>query len=196
MNDLPAVLLAAGASSRMRGTDKLLETVDGMPLLRRQAARLRAATRGPVIITLPPTPHPRDAALDGLEVEVLRVADSTHGMNASLSTGIKALPPALAALVALADMPDLETSDYARILSAVDHSPTRIWRATTKDGKPGHPIAFHHDLWPELAALTGDTGGRRVVAAHTNVTRFIPLPGKRARIDLDTPEDWAAWRAT
>ncbi|PJE36025.1 nucleotidyltransferase family protein, partial [Pseudooceanicola lipolyticus] len=25
--------------------------------------------------------------------------------------------------------------------------------------------------------------------------QLVPLPGQRARADLDTPEDWAAWRA-
>ncbi|QUJ77528.1 nucleotidyltransferase family protein [Sulfitobacter albidus] len=196
MSDLPAILLAAGGSTRMRGADKLLEEVNGVPLLRRQAARLCAATRGTVIVTLPPAPHPRDAALDGLDVKIVRVADPSLGMNASLSAGVVALPDARAALVALADMPDLEMADFARVLAAVDDSATRIWRACTENGAPGHPIAFHRDLWPALRALTGDTGGRAVVQAHAHVTRMIPLPGTRARTDLDTPEAWAAWRAT
>ena len=31
---IPILILAAGASRRMRGQDKLLQVVDGMPLLR------------------------------------------------------------------------------------------------------------------------------------------------------------------
>ena len=39
VNMIPIVILAAGASSRMRGRDKLLELVDGVALLRRQVER-------------------------------------------------------------------------------------------------------------------------------------------------------------
>ena len=66
--DLPIIILAAGASSRMRGRDKLLELVEGDPLLRRQAQMVRDVTSGPVIVALPPMPHPRYAVLKGLDV--------------------------------------------------------------------------------------------------------------------------------
>ena len=67
MTNMPVIVLAAGSSSRMRGADKLLETVEGEPLLRR-LVRIGAAV-GPVHAALPPPPHPRHAALDGLAVE-------------------------------------------------------------------------------------------------------------------------------
>ncbi|MCV6595140.1 MAG: NTP transferase domain-containing protein, partial [Silicimonas sp.] len=62
-------LPAAGASSRMRGRDKLLEPIGGVPLLRRQA--LAALTTGcPVLVTLPEGNEPRRAALEGLALHV------------------------------------------------------------------------------------------------------------------------------
>ncbi len=45
---LPILILAAGASTRMRGRDKLMEPVEGRPLIRRQAEMARAAGRFPV----------------------------------------------------------------------------------------------------------------------------------------------------
>ena len=53
MSDIPILLLAAGSSSRMRGRDKLMEEVDGVPLIARAAGIARAATEGAVIVTLP-----------------------------------------------------------------------------------------------------------------------------------------------
>ncbi|WP_370741664.1 NTP transferase domain-containing protein, partial [Pseudooceanicola lipolyticus] len=49
---MPILLLAAGQSARMRGRDKLMERVEGRPLIRRQADIARAATSGPVIVAL------------------------------------------------------------------------------------------------------------------------------------------------
>ena len=66
--NIPIILLAAGQSSRMRGRDKLLEMVDGQPLLRRQAAMALAVTDAPVLVALPAAPHPRYDAIEGLAV--------------------------------------------------------------------------------------------------------------------------------
>ncbi|MBB95850.1 MAG: 4-diphosphocytidyl-2C-methyl-D-erythritol synthase [Rhodobacteraceae bacterium] len=197
MSDIPILLLAAGSSSRMRGRDKLMELIDGQPLVARQARAARAATDGPVLVALPPAPHPRLAALKGLDVTPVPVADAAEGMGVSLSTGIRALPDdARAVMVLLADLPELTTADLQTVLQAVEDQPGHdIWRGATMDGAPGHPIVFAAPMFPELAALGGDEGGRSVVAAAGNAVCTVPLPGQRALADLDTPEAWAAWRA-
>lgn len=46
---IPILILAAGASRRMCGQDKLLQVVDGMPLLRRQVL-MAQATGHPVCV--------------------------------------------------------------------------------------------------------------------------------------------------
>ena len=71
-------ILAAGASSRMRGGDKLLEMVQGEPMLRRQA-RLALQTGAPVIVTLPTDRPDRNLALAGLDVQVIGVPDAEMG---------------------------------------------------------------------------------------------------------------------
>tara|TARA_R110002094_G_scaffold12319_3_gene22394 strand:+ start:845 stop:1465 length:621 start_codon:yes stop_codon:yes gene_type:complete len=192
----PIIILAAGQSRRMRGCDKLMEDIDGQPLLRRQARMARAVTGGLVVVALPPLPNARYDALAGIDVTALPVADAHEGMNASLRAAITALPPgAPCAMVVLADLPDLTDTDLRRVADAVDlKSENRIWRGATQDGAPGHPIIFKADLFAELAALTGDSGGREVVAAHQDQTMLVPLAGARARGDLDTPEQWAVWR--
>ena len=197
LTDIPIIVLAAGQSSRMRGADKLLQSVDNQALVARQAALARAVTSGPVIVALPPPPHPRYAALDGLDVTCLPVPDAAEGMNASLRIAIAALPAqAAAAMVVLGDLPELTEADLRRVLAAVDlNSDTLIWRGATQAGAPGHPIVFAAALFPAFASLTGDSGGREVVAQAKGRVALIPLPGTRARRDLDTPEDWEAWRA-
>jgi len=191
---LPVILLAAGASTRMRGRDKLMEDVDGQPLLRRQT-RL-ALSVGPVMVALPPAPHPRYTALTGLDIAPLPIPDASEGMGASLRSAFAALPPdTAAAMVMLTDMPDLEPSDLACLAASVDlSSETLVWRAATEDGRPGHPIIFAAALFDQLKRLSGDDGGRAVVRGAGARVQMVPLPGQRARLDLDTPEDWAAWR--
>lgn len=194
---LVILLPAAGASARMRGADKLLETLGGTPLLARQAARA-LETGARVIVTLRPGDTARAAALRPLacaRLALVDVPDAAEGMAASLRAGIAALPPGAEAVMILPpDMPDLTTEDLARVIDARAAHPDAILRATSADGRPGHPVIFPARLFPAIAALRGDTGARVILAAESPVS--IALPGSHALTDLDTPEDWAAWRET
>lgn len=189
---LVILLLAAGASSRMRGGDKLRETVEGAPLIATMARR--AASVAPTLVTLPARNHPRADALTGLDVTQIPVPDAHEGMAASIRAGTAALPPGTTAVMILpADMPALTATDLHTMATAWADTPDNVLRATDADGTPGHPVIFPARLFPALAQLSGDQGARPVLA--TEHPRLVALPGQHATTDLDTPEAWAAWRA-
>ncbi len=195
------LITAAGASTRMHGTDKLLQTVDGEPLLRRQAARALAAS--PLVgVTLSPEHPKRILALAGLEVKTHVLADAAEGMAASLRQAARSAPTyrgnhtATAIMVVPADMPDLTTADMRKMIEAHAATPEAILRGAAADGTAGHPVLFPHDLWGELLTLRGDQGARQVLMRFSDRVVAVALPGGNATTDLDTPEDWANWRAT
>ena len=188
MTPLTIVIPAAGSASRMRGTDKLLEPVQGHALLRRQV--LTALPLAPVLVTLRPD-DPRQAVLRGLEVTLIQVPDAATGLAASLRRAAAAVTSAL--MILPADMPDLTTEDLATVIAAFDLAPDTIHRGASSGGTPGHPVILPQRLLPEIMQLSGDEGARSLVARH-GVT-LVPLPADHALTDLDTPEDWAAWRA-
>ncbi len=190
MAETALLLLAAGAARRMRGRDKLLEEVDGLPLLRERALACLAAGLGPVIVTLPPGDAARRAALAGLAVLPVEVTRATEGMGASLAAGAAAVPAGVAGVMVLpADMPGITAGDMRRLAEAFDGA--GVLRGAGADGTPGHPVLFPAAALPRLAALSGDRGARDLAAG----ARLVALPGRHALTDLDTPEDWAAWRA-
>lgn len=195
---IPIVVLAAGASSRMAPLDKLTEPVNGQPLLARVAGRA-LATGAPVVVVLAPDRPARAAAVEGLDVVPVVAPDAALGMAASLRAGIAAVagrwPGAQGVMILPGDMPGPEAEDLSRLLAVFAEDPARIVRGATGQGIPGHPVIFPAALFPALMAQTGDEGGRAVVAAHRDRVVLVPLPGDRAVLDLDTPEDWAAFRA-
>jgi molybdenum cofactor cytidylyltransferase len=191
------LILAAGASSRMRGADKLLEPVAGQPMLRHIAA-VALGTGCPVTVALPLDQAAREVALDGLALRRLPVPDAAMGMSRALVRGIAVLAetgPEDGLMVLPADMPGFTSAALSRLIAEFAADPQRILRGGTSDGQPGHPVIFPHDLWPDLARVTGDEGGRSVLQANKGRVWVVPLPGQMATLDLDTPEDWAAWRA-
>ncbi len=179
MTGVHILIPAAGASARMRGADKLMQEVDGVAQLRRavEAARGAGATR--VWVTLPPY---GDA-----------MADTRHtALNGSWARAAAA-QSAAGLLILLADLPEIEAADLARFVAAHETDPEAVWRGVAEDGTTGHPVLIPARLFSGLIGLTGDTGARAVLAGED--VRAVPLPGQRAVTDLDTPEDWAAWRA-
>jgi molybdenum cofactor cytidylyltransferase len=192
------LILAAGSSSRMRGADKLMEKVGRLPLLR-HVARIALATRVPVSVTLPPDALDRKQALLGLSLHVVEVPDAPLGMSRSLVRGIADISrragPEDGLMILPADMPGFSTAVLSDLISRFRAEPDLIFRGGTVAGQPGHPAIFPRDLWPALAQVTGDEGGRSVLQENQGRVRVIPLPGPMAILDLDTPEDWAAWRA-
>ncbi|WP_425100644.1 nucleotidyltransferase family protein [Tropicibacter sp. S64] len=195
MHDIAILIPAAGASSRMLGKDKLLEPVDGMPLLRRQASRA-LFTGCHVTVTVPDHDHPRCKALAGLPVQLVAVPDAADGMSASIRRGVAMLPKGMTAVMILpGDMPDLEVPDLLKLIHgfrAVPHP--MLQQACGADGTPGHPVLFPADCFMGLTRLTGDQGAREIVKANAHRLARIPLEGDRALTDLDTPEAWEKWR--
>ena len=194
MTQAAILILAAGASSRMGGRDKLLEPVMGRALLRLVAERA-VETGALVVVVLPPDRLARAAALDGLPLRQVIATDATLGMTASLRAGITSLPSdTAAALILPGDMPAITAADLRLLLALHRENPQLILRGTTADGREGHPALFPADLFPALCAVTGDEGGRSVLHTNRACLRLVPLPGENAVLDLDTPEDWAAFR--
>ena len=190
------LILAAGQSRRMRGSDKLTQIVAGDPLLRLQAKRA-LATGYPVYVALPDAAHPRLTCLEDLAVIPIIVPEAYQGMGVTLREAVAALPPCDAFLVMLADLVALDTPDLQTIIAARDtHPDFDVWRGATKDGRPGHPILFDQTLRPAFASLNGDEGGAALLRNADLRICTIRLPENHALLDMDTPEDWAAWQAT
>ncbi len=195
------LILAAGASSRMRGSDKLLQEVEGEPLLR-HLARAALAASATVMVALSPRFPDRRLVIDDLPLRLINVPDAHLGMGQSLRCGVcdaqARSPEATGLMVLPGDMPEFTGAALADMITAFSDAPNHILRgaALLPDGtwQQGHPAIFPRSLWPALTQVSGDEGGRSVIRAHEDMLRLHPLPGLMAVTDLDTPEDWAVWR--
>ena len=197
------VLLAAGHGRRYAaaapGQDKLLVLLgDGTPVAVACARALRQATARTIAVLRADQTALR-ALLESEGCEIVVVKADANGMGDSLATAARHLmqeaqsvqdvqtldhPTESACLIALADMPWLRADTCLQVAAA-----TRRHRivAPTWQGRRGHPVAFALDLWPELAALSGDVGARSVLMRHPVHELALDDPGVLA--DVDAPGD-------
>ena len=178
------VFLAAGAGSRFGG-GKLLADFRGEALYER-ALRLMDAVG-----------FDRSAVVSGCG-EILAAAarrgflcvrndEPERGISLSVRLGLEAVKPCGAVLFLVGDQPLLTAESVRRILAAGAEHPEKIIVPRSSDGRGGSPCLFPEAFFPELAALEGDRGGRRVIRAHPEAVFAVELPGSEL-IDTDTRE--------
>ncbi len=194
---IEGIILAAGASSRMRGKDKLMEAIDGVPQLARITKAAMASDLDRVQVILPQDAPARRAALADQDVAITVAKDAALGMSASVRAGLAARSSdSDAVMLILADMPEITADQLNRLIAAFDPREKRtIVQATAADGTPGHPVIFGRRFFESLGAIEGDTGAKSVVQDGVDYLVRVPTDGSAATTDLDTPEAWAAWRA-
>lgn len=186
------VIPAAGTSSRMRGRDKLLEQIDNVPLLRRQALAALAVF-DEVHILLRPGAAARSEIVSDLKLTVHYVPDADEGFGATMRFAAR-LPTSGQALgVLLPDVPGIGPAEVQRVKDVfAEGGGQTITRASDPMGRPGTPILFPANFVHRLKTLTGDQGGRSLIAEEA--VNPVAFEDDRATLDLDSPEDWEDWR--
>lgn len=186
-SSVAAIILAAGASSRM-GRPKQLLDWHGRPLVRAVVEQALAAQLDQICVVVGGAGAAVTAALDGLPLRIVANPDYAVGQSSSLHAGVAALDSAIgAALILLGDQPFVTAAIIQQLVAA--------WRATDAaivaplyQGQRGNPVLFARTIFPELLAVTGDQGARGVLAADSSRVHSISFDDPRPLADIDTLE--------
>ena len=196
VRSIAALVLAAGRSSRMGGANKLLAEIGGRPLVRIAVEEALASQARPVIVV---TGHQRErveAALAGLPVDFVHNPYFADGLGTSLKTGIAALPAQSdGVIVCLGDMPQVDAAMINRLIGAIDPAKGALIAMPTIEGQRGNPVVWSRRFFPDLMAVEGDVGARYLIGRYTEAVAEVPLSGKAALTDVDTPEVFEAVKA-
>ena len=58
----------------------------------------------------------------------------------------------------------------------------------TIEGKRGNPVLWSRRFFPDLMAIEGDVGARHLIGRYGEAVVEVPVEGKAALVDVDTPE--------
>ena len=184
-----AIVLAAGRSSRMAPHHKLLlPDASGRAMVARVVDQVLASAARPVIVV---TGHRVDevrAVLSGKDVVFVHAAAYADGLSASLRAGIAAVPDGAAALVCLGDMPLITGIQINQLIAAYAPDEGRAIVAPAYLGRLGNPVLWGRPYLPEIAALTGDSGARRLLDRHADAVTRVEMDDDSVLRDFDTVE--------
>ncbi|HTT81084.1 MAG TPA: molybdopterin-binding/glycosyltransferase family 2 protein [Stellaceae bacterium] len=192
---IAALLLAAGRSSRMGGPNKLLEPIDGVPMVARSAQRLLSSHARPIVAVIGNDAERVDAALGRLPVERVRNPSFADGLSTSLKCGLAALPADIdGVVVCLGDMPLITGRDIDRLIAAFNPVEGRAIIVPMRRGKRGNPVLWAKRFLPEMAELAGDVGARHLIGQHAELVYEVEMESDGVLVDIDTPDALAALR--
>jgi molybdenum cofactor cytidylyltransferase len=114
----------------------------------------------------------------------------TSEMARSLQVGLRSLPGnCMAALVALADQPQMETETARAVIQR--------WRETLApvaapiyQGQRGHPLLFDRSTWADLFNLPAEANPREFLRAAGRI-ELVETDTDSILRDIDTPDDYA-----
>ena len=173
----------------MGGSNKLLQAVDGVPMVLRAVNAALASKAASVTVVLGHEAEKVEALLAGRRVNLVHNPDFTQGMSTSLRSGIQALPgEAEAAVVLLADMPRISAMQVDRLIDAFDSKQPAIV-VPQRNGKRGNPILWPREFFAAMQAVSGDKGARGLLEEHPQRIHSIEMDDDAIHADVDTPED-------
>ncbi|CAO3410254.1 NTP transferase domain-containing protein [Azospirillum largimobile] len=192
-----ALVLAAGRSSRMGPTNKLLAEVNGAPLVARAVDAALASQAANVIVV---TGHQGESvarALADRPVTFVHNPAFAEGLSSSLRAGLAAVPSESdAVVVCLGDMPRVASAVIDRLIAAYSPLEGRAICVPTTHGKQGNPVLWDRAFFGEMAALTGDAGAKRLIGQHADRLCEVPVEDAGILYDVDTPDLLARFAET
>ncbi|HUP22533.1 MAG TPA: nucleotidyltransferase family protein [Thermoanaerobaculia bacterium] len=196
------VVLAAGGSLRfgsgVPGTGpKQLALFHGETLVRRACLAATRSRLDRIALVIGHEAERVRAQACDLPVEIVENPSWAEGQSTSVRAGLLAVRSgADAALFLPIDQPLLDAAVIDTILdrfralwAEVDHAARDAILVPIHAGRRGAPVLFGAALFDELLPLTGDSGGRQLVAAHPENVIEVELPSAAPLEDVDTLDE-------
>ncbi|MFW2371578.1 MAG: nucleotidyltransferase family protein [Gammaproteobacteria bacterium] len=187
MSNLPVGILLAAGESRRFGSNKLLHPIsDDRPMLLVIAKKLvNALANSIAVINQDLMPYTRQLEQLGMRVVINQQAH--RGMGSSIACGVRASQDAAGWLIALADMPYVNSETMSQLSNRLSDGSAMV--APLFEQQRGHPVGFNQCFKQELMALNDDVGARHIIASHQNRLELIPTRDAGVIRDIDQFSD-------
>ena len=198
MSELGAVILAAGASTRL-GQSKQLLVWRGKSLIARATEAVIGAGVREIVVVLGARANEIGSTLAGMPVHCVTNSEWAEGMGSSLRAGVAALarqnPMLEGVMITLCDQPFFAMDTANCLIEKWNQNlcnkvyNNKLIIASRYGGSIGVPAIFGKGHYDKLQVLSGSEGARRIIDTNAAFVVAIDLP--KLAIDVDTPEDWA-----
>jgi molybdenum cofactor cytidylyltransferase len=188
MNEIAAILLAAGRSRRMGAFKPLLPFGDST-VIESCIRNLRAAGIENIVVVVGHRAEEIQTKLRDRSVIFAVNPDPDSEMSASIACGVELVSKtAKGLLLALVDHPAVPPEIIALLIKQWNQGANLV--QPEYNGRGGHPVLIDLIHRQELLALDPGKGLRALFAAHRQEVRRVPVDSPYVARDMDTWEDY------
>ncbi|MEM8770838.1 MAG: nucleotidyltransferase family protein [Pseudomonadota bacterium] len=195
MKTLSIVMLAAGFSRRFGSNDKLLAKLtkdrDEQTVLGSSLSSFDQKSFKEKILVVNDTRHPASAIGTEKGWTIVENKRASIGMGSSLAAGVNAIATCDGLMIALADMPFIQTDTVEFLISCFHNAPKDTIVAPAYHEKRGHPVIFPSFFFSMLMKLKSDQGARQIIDASMDQLTLAPVNDRGVCRDIDSREDLA-----
>jgi molybdenum cofactor cytidylyltransferase len=190
---IPALVLAAGRSSRMGRAKALLPFDSDDTFLTRIVRTLVEAAVGDVVVVVGHEADKVTAAFapSGLPARFVENHDYDLGQLSSLVAGLAMVdrPGVRAVLVTLVDVPLVSAATVRAVIERYRQTHAPVVRPTS-GSRHGHPLLLDRSLFAQLRVADPRAGAKSVVRAHASPVGDVEVTDEGAFTDIDTRDDY------
>ena len=186
IDELHAIVLAAGGSTRFGGIKQLLE-LDGKSMLKRAVETATSVMDERVVLVLGLRANKLQREISQYNIDIVLNENWEKGMASSLKTGIETLPKnCRGVLIIFCDQPLITEQHLKKLIDLWLQDQSKIV-AGSYAGTLGVPVLFPSSYFQNILELSGDKGAKSILHENEDKVLFLALP--EAEIDIDTQED-------
>jgi molybdenum cofactor cytidylyltransferase len=195
---IPAIVLAAGKSSRMGRSKAALALSGGDTFITRIVRTFKEASVEDVVVVVG---HDAKSVVDAfaasdLEARFVENPDYEQGQLSSLVAGLRVVdrPGVVAALVTLVDVPLVGVATIRAVVDRYQATHAPVVRPV-RGTQHGHPVLIDRSLFEALRRADPSAGAKNVIRAHASAAGDVPVDDDGAFADADTPEQYERMRS-
>jgi molybdenum cofactor cytidylyltransferase len=184
-----ALVLAAGASTRMGTCKASLQWCEGKTLLSYQVEEFLLAGITPIVVLGPHNAERKQDCLPGSKVVIN--PNPSAGKVSSILTGLKHLPKDFGILAFSAVDQPRPTWIYQTLVQAHESSFGVPITVPTYQGRLGHPLLISKEVLPCLENVREENSGvRQIVQDFYPMIQRVEFDTPNVLMDLNTPESY------
>lgn len=189
MNEVWAIILAAGKSTRMH-RQKLLLPYKGKTIIEQVVVIAKKVVQHNVVVVLGSHSHEIYKQIKDTGVSVQQNVNYASGMLSSIVCGLNALPAdAKAVLIFLGDQPHIPEKVPQDLIETWRTSSMGIILPVYK-GKRGHPVLVETRFKTQINDLDSSKGLRLLMNRFDHEVFEVPCEVPEILRDIDTPADY------
>ncbi len=183
------VVLMAGRSSRMQGSNKLLMPIESTKCSVAEHTLQSIVTAGydSILVVTGHDSALLKEALKAFDVQWIHNLRYKEGMGTSIAKAFEVIEDWDAALIVLGDMPFVSVNTL-KVLREVSNDHSNQIIVPSYSGRRGQPVIFPARFFRHLKACTGDVGGKKILQTHPESVMLVDVLDEGIHWDVDTED--------